>query len=291
MCPEFGQYSIQMFDANPVIIDSLQKFDTYIRVNAIYNYGPSCGGWPSASNATMRYARSTACALAVHLGSACNANKPPLSLCSKSTTDTLEDLGNLLKRFCPTQQVKSVYTSVLPALSTSTRCLVGLGEENSLKCGVAESRLGQFCAENSGASCCTATGPPATNSAPAPTVAASTAVVVTTSTIEAPMVTPPPVQDTPVVEPDSNLVSSEEQKSPSSLITPMNIGIAGGILVLLGLILSVYFINRRKSKSSTFITPMATLDKQSKFQKMSVAFDYQANLVDELTLSKNLTNI
>lgn len=296
MCPEFSGYSFQAFTANPVIIDTVQKLDQYVEVNALFNQGPKCPKWPSARDANMRYARSTACAIIVRLGSAnCNKNKPALNFCRKSAENTVQDLGALLNRFCPGVPVDGRYTSVQPSLSTSSNCLVGLGEEKSLTCGVETSKLTQYCSENSGSDCCPKNvpiGDPSTQQQVPPTPASTGSVIaaptaVANSTIETLAPLPTTINtEPPINQPDDSLTTNSNESKFTNLLTPLNIGIAAGVLALILAGIASVIYSRRKQKSTAFITPKSVENNNgSNYQKMDVMFDYQANLVDELTLS------
>ena len=297
MCPEFGDYNIEMFNANPpgttpYNIDTLAKFDSYIESNVMFNQRSRCSAWPSARDAVLRYAKSTACAIAVNVGTreGCNNGKPKMNLCRASSDQTLQDLGNLLKRYCPSIAVGSEYTSVLGQLSTSSTCLVGLGGEKESTCGVAADKLSKYCEENSQASCCVGdtpapapTTPPTTDLQTVPTSSVNTAPTVD-PTVVSPSA-PTSVQQPGVTNSEDSLSDNGSKKSTSPLLNPLYLGIAGGAIVLIALLFSVIMYKRRKdSKPTQFIASSANIGGTKEFKAAEVMFDYNANLVDELTL-------
>jgi hypothetical protein len=96
-CTELKEYSIAAFEG----VANAQQFDLYLNANAAYNYGDNCPSWRSAQNSEIRYSKSLACALAVHLSTVknlCNAGLPtPKPICQSSIDMAFDDVKRQLQ--------------------------------------------------------------------------------------------------------------------------------------------------------------------------------------------------
>ena len=284
-CTELKDYSIRTFAP----VTNAQQFDLYLEAEAAYNFGDGCPGWRSAGGSNFKYSKSTACAVAVYLSSKegpdqCNKGSPPPPLLCKSSVQlTFSDIETKLKqvtlinKFCPNTKMFPGYVEYFGILQ-DTGCNIGFGLDGQNKCSLTrKEQADQFCQQNSQALCCTST----------------TNIIAAANTTQS-------------IDPKAAATTSTAGSSgKSSVVNPLFIGLAAmGVILIVIIASAVYFIRRKKtginssgsrkydSKRDTFGSSAPNSKHESQISSapnsgvMEAIFDYQANLFDELTLSK-----